>query len=340
MTTTNPGPDSPTWRHWHDESQPIRLGVSSCLLGKEVRFDGGHKRDRYLTGALGEHVEWVPVCPEVEMGMSIPRPTIRLVADGAEDDRLVDPDSGEDHTDAMARFSQKRVRALQKLGLDGYVLKRDSPSCGMERVKVYPVHKKGGAGRKDGRGHFARVLMDAMPELPVEEEGRLNDPYLRESFIQRIFCRNRWRVLVERGLTRRRLVDFHAAHKLLLLAHNEAAYRRLGRIVAGFGRDGVGDAEIYRAYEAEFQAALRTRSTARRNVNVMQHMLGHLKRAIPTEQKARVLAAIEEYRNGMVPLVVPLSLLRFLIDSHDIDYLQGQLYLEPHPRELMLRNHV
>jgi uncharacterized protein YbgA (DUF1722 family)/uncharacterized protein YbbK (DUF523 family) len=340
---TTSGPAPPTWRAWHDEDQPIRLGVSSCLLGNEVRFDGGHKRDRYLESALSPQVEWVPVCPEVEVGMGIPRPTLRLVAEGDGEDRLVVPETGRDYTDDMVRYARQRVRALERLGLDGYVLKRDSPSCGMERVKVYPAGpKKGGAGRRDGRGHFARVLLDENPDLPVEEEGRLNDAVLRESFIERIFARNRWRVLVKRGLSRRRLVGFHAAHKLLLLAHNEAAYRRMGRIVASFqkGSGGRADREVYDAYGREFAAALRTRSTARKHVNVMHHMLGHLKRALSAPEKAQVLAMIEDYRNGLVPLVVPLTLLRFLIDTHDIEYLQGQLYLEPHPRELMLRNHV
>jgi uncharacterized protein YbgA (DUF1722 family)/uncharacterized protein YbbK (DUF523 family) len=287
-------------------------------------------------------VEWVPVCPEVEMGMGIPRPTIRLVARGDGPARLVEPVSGRDHTAAMERFAEKRVRALERLGLDGYVLKRDSPSCGMERVKVYPGDKQGGPGRRDGRGHFARVLMDRNPDLPVEEEGRLNDPVLRERFIERIFARNRWRVLVRRGLSRRRLVDFHAAHKLLLLAHDEAAYRRMGRIVASFrkGASRAEDRAIFDAYAGEFAGALRTRATPRKHVNVMQHMLGHLKRAISAPEKAGVLATIEDYRHGLVPLVVPLSLLRFLIESHGIEYLQGQLYLEPHPRELALRNHV
>ncbi|MGH0034676.1 MAG: YbgA family protein [Myxococcota bacterium] len=337
-SSATPDPRSPTWRAWHDEDQPIRLGVSSCLLGQEVRFDGGHKRDRYLESALAAHVEWHPVCPEVELGMGVPRPTLRLVEAGEAGDRLRVPDTGKDYTEEMARYARKRVRALGRVGLDGYILKRDSPSCGMERVKIYPAEKRGGAGRRDGRGHFARVLLDSDPTLPVEEEGRLNDAVLRESFIERIFARNRWRVLASRGLSRRRLVAFHAAHKMLLLAHNEAAYRRMGRIVASFQQRP--DREVYAAYAAEFAAALRTRATPRKHVNVMQHMLGHLKRALPAPEKARVLAMIEDYRQGLVPLVVPLTLLRFLIDSHQVEYLQGQLYLEPHPRELMLRNHV
>ena len=324
----------PAWSLWHEEDDPIRLGISSCLLGQEVRFDGGHKHDRYLTDVLGAWVEWVGVCPEVEIGLGTPRPIIRLERAGDEV-RLMQPSSGEDLTDRMASWAEARVRELQSADLDGYVLKRASPSCGMERVKVW------GPGRmpsKSGIGVFARVLTERWPLLPVEEEGRLNDAVLRENFIERVFCRNRWRTTVRRGLTRARLVAFHTAHKLLLRAHNEAGYRRCGRIVADAGRGR--DEELFAAYEDEFQRTLATRSTAARHTNVLYHVLGYLKRALGSSAKQEIVTVIEDYRRGLIPLIVPITLLRHHVLVHDVGYMRGQLYLEPHPKELMLRNRV
>src|SRR5688572_12908993 len=200
------------WSTWHSKARPIRLGVSTCLLGEEVRYDGGHKRDPFLVDELGRWVEWVGVCPEVEMGMGIPRPSVRLVEPEAGAElRMLAPDTGEDFTERMQAFAARRVDELQALELDGYVLKKNSPSCGLMRVKV---HGFAGPKRKDGVGLFAAALVAAWPHLPVEEEGRLCDAALRENFVERIFCRNRWRALVAGGRTRGRLVEFWTAHKL------------------------------------------------------------------------------------------------------------------------------
>jgi len=326
--------DRPAWKSWHDEEEPIRIGISACLLGRKVRYDGGHKHDRYLTGVLGEWVEWVPVCPEVEIGLGIPRPTIRLEG-AAEDVRLVEPVAGADLTGRMERYSKKRVRELQRDDLDGYVLKRASPSCGTERVRVYG---KRGTPMKNGVGIFASVLMERWPHLPVEEEGRLKDPMLRENFAERIFCRHRWRALVRKGFSRCRLVDFHAAHRMLLRSHNEAGCRRCGRIVAGAVK--ATDRELFRAYEGEFHKTLRGRTTTRRHAKVLHHALGYLTRAIGPDEKQELVGIIEDYRNGLVPLIIPITLLRHHVKKHDVEFLQGQLYLEPHPKELMLRNRV
>jgi uncharacterized protein YbgA (DUF1722 family)/uncharacterized protein YbbK (DUF523 family) len=326
--------DQPAWQAWHDESEPIRVGVSSCLLGRKVRFDGGHKRDRYLTDVLGDWIEWVSVCPEVEIGLGTPRPTIRL--EGTSDDpRLVEPKSGDDLTERMRTYSDNRVTELQALDLDGYVLKRASPSCGMERVRVW---NSGGMPEKNGVGIFAAVLLRRWPNLPVEEEGRLNDPVLRENFVERLFCRHRWRSLQRAGLTRSRLVAFHTAHKMLLRAHNETGYRRLGRIVASFGRQP--DSEVFAAYEDEFFTDLMCKATSKRHSNVLQHAVGYLKDVIEPADKRELLDLIEDYRNGLVPLVVPMTMLRHHVSRHGVDYLTGQIYLEPHPKELMLRNRV
>lgn len=326
--------DTPAWKLWHDPDGEIRVGISSCLLGQKVRYDGGHKQDRYLTDILGAWVTWVPVCPEVGIGLGIPRPSIRLER-GEDEPRLVNPRSGEDLTATMDAYSRAKVSDLQRLDLDGYVLKKDSPSCGMERVKVWG---SGGMPRKDGVGVYARVLQELWPLLPLEEEGRLNDPVLRETFIERIFARNRWRTLVRRGLGRARLVEFHTAHKLVLRSHNEAGYQRLGRLVASAGR--VPDDELYRRYEHELHATLSSRTTPKRHANVLYHVLGYLKQVIGPEEKQELVGLIEDYRQGLIPLVVPVTLLRHHVHRHGVTYMLGQLYLEPHPKELMLRNRV
>ncbi len=323
-----------TWQLWHDESESIRLGISSCLLGMEVRYDGGHKRNRYLTDVLGHWVTWVPVCPELDIDLGVPRPTIRL--DHARPHpRLVMPSTGDDLTDTMESYSHDKITELQALQLDGYVLKKGSPTCGMERVKVYGHD---GSPANHGVGVYARVLMERWPHLPVEEEGRLNDPVLRECFIENVFCRHRWRTMVRRGLTRGRLVAFHTAHKLLLRAHNEAGYGRLGKIVASAGS--IPDAELFARYEDEFHRTLKSQATRKRHTNVLYHVLGYLKQQLDAFEKQEAVQLIEDYRLELVPLVVPVTLLRHHAAKHDVNYLKGQLYLEPHPKELMLRNRV
>ena len=335
---SRPGPSRPglsrpgLWTEWHAEETPLRLGVSSCLLGQEVRYDGGHARDRFVTDVLATWLEFVPVCPEAEMGLGVPRPTIRLERHG-EAVRLVEPRSGEDLTERMEAFAARRVAALREEDLDGYVLKKNSPSCGLERLKIHT----NGQSEKNGRGLFAKALVEGWPGLPVEEEGRLNDPHLRENFIERVFARNRWRALVRGGLSRGRLVEFHTAHKLLLRSHQEEGYRELGRLVGSAGN--LDDAELFRRYEEGFQALLAVRAKRAAHVNVLQHAMGYLKTLLDSREKALILSSIDDFRAGLVPLVVPLSLLRFNIAKHDVEYLRGQLYFDPHPKELCLRNH-
>ena len=315
-------------------SEPaIRVGVSSCLLGEEVRFDKGHKRDRFVTDVLGPFVEWVPVCPEVEAGLGLPRPSMRLVRDGDEV-RMLETKSGRDHTRTMRRFAARRVRALRALDLCGYVLKRDWPSCGMTRVKVYAA----GHSERNGRGLFAQALMEALPDLPVEEEGRLNDPGLRENFIQRVFAYRRLRDCFAGRWSPGRVVAFHTAEKLNLMAHSTVAYRELGRLVAEVKR--LPRAEFRDRYARDFMAALSHMATRGRNTNVLHHAAGHLKKCIDADARQELAALIEDYRTGLVPLVVPLTLLRHHARAHEVDYLLGQTFLAPHPKEMMLRNHV
>jgi uncharacterized protein YbgA (DUF1722 family)/uncharacterized protein YbbK (DUF523 family) len=317
-----------------DEKSPLRLGVSSCLLGKEVRFDGGHKRDRFITDLLGEFVEWVPVCPEVEAGMGTPRPAMRLVREGNQV-RMLEITSRHDHTRRMEAYAVRRVRALRGLELCGYVLKKDSPSCGMTRVKVYAEK---GMPKREGRGLYASVLMEAYPNLPVEDEGRLNDASLRENFIERVFAYQRLRRLFRGRWTNGQAVAFHTAHKLQLMAHSPVAYRELGRLVAGLKR--TGRADFREQYGSGFMGALRHRATRGRNANVLQHAAGHLKRQLDSSSRTELAELIHDYRKGLVPVVVPLTLMGHHVRRHEVDYLKGQSFLEPHPKELMLRNHV
>ena len=316
-----------------EPGSPIRIGVSSCLLGQNVRYDGGHKKDDFLTGLLGRYVDFVPVCPEVEVGMSIPRPTIRLERQG-DAVRLVDPKNGIDHTEAMQRWATRKVAEIEKLDLCGYVLKKDSPSCGMERVRVYAK----GAATKSGRGLFAAELLDRLPLLPVEEEGRLNDPELRENFVERVFAYRRLKDFFQGRWTLGGLVAFHTAEKLLLLAHDPDGYRKLGPIVArarAMPRD-----EVVARYGELFMRALAKPAPLGKQTNVMQHMAGYFKDTLPDDEKAELHDAIRDYRQRLVPLVVPLTLIRHHVRKLRVDYLLGQTHLAPHPKELMLRNHV
>jgi len=304
---------------------PLRLGISRCLLGDDVRYDGSHQRDSFLTDVLGRYVEWVPVCPEVEIGMGVPREPIQLVGH-ADAPRLLGVKSHTDHTAAMTRFSERKVRELQALDLCGYVFKKNSPSCGMARVRVFTTH---GMPSRTGIGLFARQFMLQFPLIPVEEEGRLQDRVLRENFIERLFCYRRWRDLEASGVTREALVNFHTRHKLLLLAHDPVRSRKLGRLVADGLRDtpkGLAD-----RYIAEFMAALAVKPTARKHVNVLQHIRGHFTERLTSDEREELTVVIEEYRRGLMPLIVPITLMKHYVRRFEIPYLADQVYLNPHP---------
>jgi uncharacterized protein YbgA (DUF1722 family)/uncharacterized protein YbbK (DUF523 family) len=324
------GPSRPAWR----DDAPVRIGISSCLLGRPVRWDGGHKRDVFLTEQLGPFVEWVPVCPEVEIGMGVPRETIRLLERDGEQ-RLVAERSGTDWTERMRGWSRRRARQLEALDLCGYVLKKDSPSCGMERVRVWNPE---GMPEKRGRGVFAQALLAAVPALPVEEEGRLTDPRLRENWIERVFAYRRLRSLFARRWTLGELVAFHTAHKLQLLSHSPRGHAELGRLVAD--AKSLERAALRERYGAGFMAALRHLATPRRQVNVLQHALGYFRRHLDERDRRELAELVEDYGRGLVPLIVPITLIRHHVNRLGLEYLAGQVYLEPHPRELMLRNRV
>ena len=313
----------------------IPVGVSSCLLGQAVRYDGGHKHDRYLTGVLGRYFEYVAWCPEALAGLGVPRPPIRLAGDPGAPRAVRVADASVDVTDALLAAAR---RATPEMGaLRGYVFKRGSPSCGMERVKVYGTP---GKSPRMGRGLFARAVMQAYPLLPCEEEGRLNDAPLRESFVERVFAYDRWLRTMARGCTPGRLVAFHTRHKLLLLSHSEIHYRAAGRLVAEAGRRDRDREQLAREYLATFMEGMRRRATRRRHTNVLQHLAGYLKRSIDTGDRRALAGIIEEYRTGAVPLVVPIRFLRHHFRRSPDRYVEMQHYLEPYPDDLGLRNHL
>jgi len=312
----------------------LRLGISACLLGQEVRFDGGHKRDRFLTDELGKYVDWVAVCPEVEVGMGTPRETVHLVRVGNQT-RMVTTRSGVDYTDRMNAWARDRAEELSREDLDGYVLKKDSPSCGVVRVKV--MHGSG-VPTRDGRGLFAAVLLERQPLLPVEEEGRLSDPRLRENFIERVFGFRRLKDQFKGRWTVGSLVAFHTAHKMTLLSHSTTAYQKMGRLVARAAQ--MPRAELRQEYERMFMATLALPADTRRHTNVLMHMAGHFKKKLDSPSRQELAGCIDDYRRGLLPLVVPITLIAHHVRAHDVQYLAGQTYLQPHPRELMLRNHV
>jgi uncharacterized protein YbgA (DUF1722 family)/uncharacterized protein YbbK (DUF523 family) len=311
-----------------------KLGISACLLGHQVRFDGGYKRDKFLTDVFGKCVDWVPVCPELEVGMGVPRETVRLVGSPM-NPKMISQKSGRDWTVAMNRLATNRARELAKLDLSGYVFKKDSPSCGLERVRVYDSNNM--PARK-GRGLFAARVVQRLPLMPVEEEGRLNDLSLRENFIERVFAYRRWQDAKSAPKSIRTLVDFHTRHKFLLLAHSDGHYRRLGKIVAVAKQKPLSDG--YEEYGRIFMDGLAVHATAKKHANVLDHMMGYFTKELSNEERKELVELIRDFRHQLVPLVVPVTLIRHYVTKYTVSYLLDQVYLAPSPKELMLRNHV
>ncbi|MFB4317609.1 YbgA family protein [Actinomadura sp. 21ATH] len=314
-----------------------RLAVSSCLLGAPVRYNGGHSRDRFLTDRLSRHVDWVPVCPEMEIGLGAPRATLHLLTAG----RIVTQDRTADHTEAMMGLARDRIPGLT--GLDGYVLKSRSPSCGLGGLPRYASGRPG--ERTDGqpvdrggRGVWAGAVRDAYPLLPAEEDGRLRDPVLREHFVERVFAQARLRELFDGEWRPGDLVAFHSRHKLQILAHHPAAYRETGRIVARAGTRDRDDLEA--DYRRAFGEGLAVRARRGRHTNALMHVLGPLSDRLDQARRHDIVAAIESYRRGETPLSVPVALLRHHAEGEHHDYLAEQTYLDPYPADLMLRHHL
>jgi len=321
-----------------EELEPVRqdkipVGVSSCLLGERVRYDGGHKGHSYITRTLGEYFEFYPFCPELRIGLGIPRKPIRL-ARGADKEVICVEinDPSKDYTDSLRHCANEQQAWHSKLC--GYILKKDSPSCGMERVKIWsdamPV--------REGVGIYAQQMMQNFPYLPVEEEGRLGDAVLRENFIQRVFVMRRWYQLQEEGLSLAALIDFHARHKLILMSHDQNRYRELGRFVAGITRDTL--EESAGQYLLLLMEALKIRATRKNHVNVLQHIQGYLKNYLDPDDKQELRQTIENYRMGQLPLIVPITLLNHFFRKHPDDYIANSWYMQPYPAELCLQNTI
>lgn len=316
----------------HAQNRPA-LGISTCLLGEPVRYDGQHKHDRYLTDTIGGFVRFVPVCPEVECGLTVPREAMRLVGD-PDAPRLVTRTTRIDHTERMQKWAAERVRELEAEQLCGYIFKSKSPSSGMERVKVY---NDNGMPANTGVGLFAKAFMDHFPMLPCEEEGRLHDMSLRENFFDRVFALHRWNQRVAPNPTHAALIDFHTDHKLQLMAHSPEHYRALGRLVADLRSDPLDQAAEH--YIAEFMRGMARRATIKKNTNVLHHCLGYFKKQLESDEKQEMLDIIDTYHGGGLPLIVPITMIRHFVRKHGQPYLRRQTYIYPTPEELHLRNH-
>ena len=316
------------------ELEKIRIGVSECLLGHPVRFDGQHKHDHFITDTLGRYFDFLGVCPEVECGLGVPRESMRLIGDPG-NPRLVTTRTAIDHTDLLQTWAAQRVVELEKEYLYGFIFKSRSPSSGMERVKVYN-HKGGVAGNAPGL--FAKAFMAHFPNLPCEDEGRLQDPDLRENFIERVFTLWRFRRAVSASATLRTLMTFQAQNKLLIQAHNEPLVREMGRELALLKPAG---ARAYiSVYEAKLMLAMRTLATVSKHTNILEQMLGYLRGVADDADRKEMAEIIKRYHRGHIPLIVPVTMLRHYVVKHDIAYLRDQYYLDPHPLELKLRNHA
>ena len=311
----------------------ITLGISSCLLGNQVRHDGGHKRNIYATTILADYFTFRPFCPELAVGLGVPRPTIRLTRSDSGIRLTGSDDPTLDVTDAMKQWSQSTVQGMQDLS--GFILKNNSPSCGMERVRVYDGN---GVPARDGIGLFADSLMQAMPWLPVEEEGRLNDPVLRENFIERVFVYFRWQRMMASGLSVSALMEFHQRHKFILLAHNEEEYRELGPLIASVNKANLHN--VSEEYLLRIMTCLKSRATRKRHSNVLMHVMGFLKNKIDSDDKQEMIEVMDNYRHGKVPLIVPITLMRHHLRRYPDEYITSQYYMAPYPEELMLRNMI
>ena len=325
----------PFWCECPEEQPSVRLGVSTCLMGENVRYDGGHQRDRFLMNTLGDFVEWVPVCPEVEIGLPVPREAMHLEGD-PENPRLVTIKTGKDYTERMQTWANQRLEELADENLHGFVFKSRSPSSGLYRVKVYNEH---GMPSQTGTGIFPREVMRRFPLLPLEEDGRLHDMGLRENFIERVFVYRRWTYLLDTNPTPAGVVAFHTAHKLTMMAHSPEYYQKMGRLVAQAGD--LPWAELVERYGHLLMEGLKVMTTTGRHVNVLQHLMGYLKDFLDQHDRAELLGVIQDYQRELVPLIVPVTLLRHHLNRNAVpEWVHKQVYLRPYPKELMLRNHV
>jgi uncharacterized protein YbgA (DUF1722 family)/uncharacterized protein YbbK (DUF523 family) len=316
-------------------SSVIRLGISSCLLGEQVRWDGGHKLDPWLADQLGRFARYYPICPEVGCGFGVPREPLCLVGD-PHAPRLITSRTKQDHTKRMLGWARRRVKELEEVALSGFIFKGGSPSCGIERVRVYGVKGKG-APSSTGQGLFARAFMDHFPLFPVEDDGRLHDPQLRANFIERCFVMKQWRDGFCRGRrSRGDLVRFHTEHELVILSHSPRHHRIMGGLVARATAMPI--AALYNEYQQLLMEALRLKATPAKHSNVLQHVMGYFKKQLSPDAKRELLEVITAYRQGHVPLIVPITLINNYVRLYDQPYLKGQRYLLPQTLQLQVRD--
>jgi uncharacterized protein YbgA (DUF1722 family)/uncharacterized protein YbbK (DUF523 family) len=312
----------------------VKIGISACLLGEKVRYDGGHRLDRYITDALGNYFEWVPVCPEVEYGLPVPRESMHLVGDPASP-HIVTVKTGVDHTEGIKKWAADKLRQLDKEDLCGFIFKSKSPSSGISGIKVYTPS---GMPSNRGTGIFGGAFMRYFPLIPIIDDGRLHNPNLRENFIEQVFVYNLWKDFLKNGPELRDLITFHTNLKLLILSHSPKHYSTLGKLIAQAKK--YQPDVLYSEYIEILMEGVRLLATSKKNTNVLLHIAGYFKKLIPTEEKRKLLGIIEQYHKGYIPLIVPVILINHYVREFDEPFLKNQYSLNPHPVELMLRNHV
>jgi len=314
--------------------EKIKIGISTCLLGEKVRYDGGHKLDRYITDTLGHYFEWVAVCPEVEYGLPVPRESMHLIGDPASP-RIVTVKTGVDHTEGMKKWAADKLRQLEKEDLCGFIFKSKSPSSGIGGIKVYT---SSGIPSNRGTGIFGGAFMHYFPLIPVIDDGRLNNPNLRENFIEQVLVYKRWKEFLKNSTKIRDQIAFHTHLKLLILSHSPKHYSTLGKLVAQAKKNQPD--VLYSEYIRILMEGLRLPATIKKNTNVLLHIAGYFKIQLSSEDKRELLEVIDQYHKGYIPLIVPIVLINHYVRKFDEPYLKMQFYLNPHPIELMLRNHV
>lgn len=314
-------------------SVKIPLGISACLLGEQVRFDGGHKRLAFAVNELAPFVRFEPICPEMAIGLPTPRPALRLVKQDDEEIHLCfSKEGGEELTQQMNDWSAQRVKSLHHLC--GYILCAKSPSCGMERVRVYEPDTNN--NRKAGMGLFAEKLKAELPWLPVEEDGRLHDPALRENFVGRICALHEFNQMWQRGLTRAQLIAFHSRYKLLMLAHSQEKYRELGPFVASMNKWDSLEAFAFE-YRNRMMELLSQPASRRNHTNVLMHAQGYFRRQLSSPQRQELAELIDRYRCGVQPLLAPITMLKHYMSQYPHPWLTQQRYFDPYPEALRLR---
>lgn len=320
----------PTYDHSvHD--RPV-LGISACLLGQPVRFDGGHKKNQYILHALAKHIDFVSTCPELEAGFGLPRPTMQLRQINNETRLVYSKYPETDVTLQMRDFAEQKVHELSEV--DGFIFKKDSPSCGVFRVPI--VMHKDGMREKSGVGIFADSFQKLYPLIPVEEEGRLNDAALCENFFERVYAYRRWKAITQDENSVQDLIEFHSRHKFMLMARGSEYYQELGRMVAGTTAKDL--AERRERYITRFMQVMKIISRPGRHVNVLQHIMGYLKQKLSADDKQELLAVFESYKEKQTPLITPLTLLRHHLRVNPQQYIAKQHYLDPFPEQLALRS--